>query len=463
MAETVLEIMTQIIKFIFMERCLSKVSEKNNEKRNYWLLFLFCILIYLGIPKDNFRVYLLINSVVYILLFILANRKSLPGKLAGPLVAFLLLCYEIVIFFSSFFSVIIISVFSHILQKETAAYPILTTVLTVSRGGLAMVMIYVIEKGKNYLKDAVLGKYIIISLYFAILSIKIPFLYTNIADYKAMKGMVIAILSCCLVFATIIVIKEQKAAKEKIRMEESIKGITTRLHQTQELYPVLLEILSEITENADTHSKTKDAIKLLNEVEALYGAKVRENKKDDLALKNFCSTGLELLDRQLMMYQREAIEKNINLDIIVSGSVKNMLYYGSIEQLRFQRTLGDLMRNSFRAIEKNEETKWENRRILVIIGSRQENILELVVADSGVNFPATVLNTFGTRGVSIGGTGNGLADVAEFVQEMRASLYLQEYNKDDTYTKKISVVFNQKGEHIFISSWRSIGDSSFWK
>ena len=462
MAEMILEILTQIIKIVFVSIYLSKRSERRKVTWHSILIYFLCIILCLGNYENNFKDYLLINFAIYILFFLLAKKKNDSEKLAAPLIAFLLLCYEGIIFFSSFCSVIIISIFSHVLQNKTEAYPVMIAVLTVFRSLLSFIVMKKIIKEKMYVEKFIRPKYDIVLFYFVILTVKVPFIYTDIVEHKAMKGIVIAILSCCLLFCMIYFVNRRKITAEMEEVEEENKRLSGRLHKSQELYPVLFGILTEITSQNFSDVNHEDIVDLLAEVQNFYGQEINENERTDLYLKNFCSTGLKLFDRQLMIYQTEAINKKINLDILVQGNIKEIIQRSQIDQYRLQRTLGDLVRNSFHAIVKREDLRVTDRRMLIIIGCRNHRDLEIMVADNGVAFPQKIIANFGERGMTTDGTGNGLADLVDFVKDIKASVYLEEMMEEGTFTKKIVLVFDQKEEHIFNSDRDFKEKGTFW-
>ena len=217
--------------------------------------------------------------------------------------------------------------------------------------------------------------------------------------------------------------------------------------------------------------------KLLREMTDLFGQQLKENSKEDLQLKNFCSTGLKILDQQLKVYQMEAIDRGVNLDIYVQAPINDIIKRDDIDQLKLLRAVGDLVRNAFRITEKNKvidicngsndnkEIKCRaNGHILLIIGCRHEGILEIEVVDNGDQFPIYVIEAFGRRGVTTGGTGNGLADLVEFADETKASLCVEEFDgKTNAFTKKVSIIFDKQRKNYYNSLRKELVKSSFWE
>ena len=270
----------------------------------------------------------------------------------------------------------------------------------------------------------------------------------------------IAIACCTAIFFIISQIDKHNAAKEKAKVEESNKVLAAKLHKSQEILPAMVQVLSDVTEKNGTEMEERKAHELLEEVSHLYEQQLKENGKEDLQLKSFKSTGLTMLDKQLMVYQREAVDKEINLDIFVQAPINDVIWKSGIDQLRLQRAVGDLIRNSFQAVWKEQE---KTKHVLLIVGCRQEDILEIAVMDNGVEIPLHVLEAFGKRGVTTGGTGNGLADLVEFADDMGASISVDEFDgKTSLFTKRVSISFDKQRKNYFNSIRKEQIKGAFW-
>ena len=300
--------------------------------------------------------------------------------------------------------------------------------------------------------------------YFVVVCMKIPFLYTDIRDGFEWKVIFLTIICCTVIFFIISRIERHNAEMERAKIEENNKELSTKLHKSQEIIPAVVQVLSDVAESSGKEMEEQETQKLLNEMTDLFGRQLKENSKEDLHLKNFCSTGLTVLDHQLKGYQMEAIDRGVNLDIYVQAPINDIIKRNNIDQLKLQRAVGDLIRNAFRVMINEKRSSRTNGHILLIIGCQYEGILEIAVVDNGAQFPLHVIETFGRRGVTTGGTGNGLADLVEFAEETKATICVEEFDgKTDSFTKKISMIFDKQRENIFISPrWEQV-NSSFWK
>ena len=334
-------------------------------------------------------------------------------------------------------------------------------------------LIYILKHRNINLNMSFSQKCIAYFVYFLVIFGKIPFLYTGLQEARPLKTATIAMVCCTLIFFVISRIERYNAEMERAKIEENNKNLSSKLHKSQEIIPAVVQVLSDVAENSGKEMEEQETQKLLREMTDLFGQQLKENSKEDLQLKNFCSTGLKILDQQLKVYQMEAIDRRVNLDIYVQAPINDIIKRDDIDQLKLLRAVGDLIRNAFRVTEKNrknvtinqnEKMCRANGHILLIIGCRHEGILEIEVVDNGDQFPIFVIEAFGRRGVTTGGTGNGLADLVEFADETKASLCVEEFDgKTNAFTKKVSIIFDKQRKNYYKSFREEQVKSSFWE
>ena len=409
---------------------------------------------------DNWKMYVVKNLYLLFVFSLYLTRHKLAVKLYMPLVCILLSAYEILKILTSVVSILIVS----FVFRESFWVRITSTLLI-----FVFIGIIVWSLGKtirNKVRDVeklISKKYNSYFIYILIVGIKIPFLYTDIAENKTMKAMAIVAICCTVIFFIISRIEKHNAEKERAIIEENNKILSTKLHKSQEILPAMVQVFSHVVEKGGTEMEGQEARKLLEEVSDLYGQQLKENCKEDLQLKNFCSTGLKLLDEQLKVYQMEARDRNVNLDIFVQTPIHDIIKRNAINQLKLQRAVGDMVRNSFRALERVEDKCEANSHILLIIGCKHEDVLEVAVVDNGENFPLHVIEAFGRRGVTTGGTGNGLADLVEFADETGASICVEEFAwETSSFTKKVAIIFDNRRWNCFKSVRKMYVKNVFW-
>ncbi len=221
---------------------------------------------------------------------------------------------------------------------------------------------------------------------------------------------------------------------ERRQLWEDNKRMSSEIHRSKEIIPAIQSTLDRLVENRDNEE-------LIQEIRQLCGEQMKESKAESMQEKQFPSTGVAVLDEQLKMFGQEAASRGINLDVFVADLVKPALKQQKIQEMDFLRLVGDLTRNAFRAVAD------ETGNILIIFGYLQGDF-QLEIYDDGKPFPEFVLEQFGKRGLTTGGTGNGLADILECVDKYQASYYMEEYAQQDTFTKEIRIVWDGKNDRV---------------
>jgi len=436
------ETLSFMMKGIFLMKSLNVLSAKKMQTHIKMINALFiCCLVYSRFDAvKNPRNYILDSAaetfllILYVIYFIKRYNEDVSYMRAAYTVCCAQIVHEIISMVSIVSGTMACWLLGFSLDDELMPFCLFCKMIIIIiffRCNLNMV--YSCRLSVNY-------QWTIIFLYLLITLAKMPFYFTDINDVKSFKVVIITMLVSLAGFLTAAGYDKHKTNQEKERMEADNRRLSAQLHKSKEILPAMVSVLEQVAGEKKIKSRQR-ACELLNEVHDLYGCQLKENQMDDLFLKSFGSTGLQLLDAQLMEYLVEAEGLKINLDIFIPEPINLFLKKKKINQLKFQRAVGDMIRNAFRAVERANIDEGE---ILVIIGCKEEGTLEISVMDNGTAFPEKVLNNFGKRGISEGGTGNGLADLAEFAREEAASLILEEAKEKETFTKTLSLLFDGK-------------------
>ena len=435
--KNILEISIFAIKAIFFVIGLHQLTDKKKSIKNDSILWLLLFLWGYLFQVNGLRPYMLkvMLEIILIIAYIKIECISIDNLSAISYICLLEVMYEITNFICAIF-VSISGWFLYIEQKDLVVLICLA---------LMSLFFYIVIRNRRLYKEYLLMsarfKYGVIFTYVIFLCIKISIVFTDIQDARALKSAIIAMVISLAIFTVISGREKHQTAAEKVKMEEDNRRLSAQLHKSKEIFPAMLLALKQMADK-EAGIDSGQAHQLLMEVHDLYGHQLNENHQEDLLLKTFGSTGFQTLDMQLQGYIQEAAEKGINMDIFIPGPIDELIKAEKINQLRFQRAIGDMVRNAFHAIEKTGNSEGE---IFVIIGCGEKDILEIVVMDNGVDFPKEVLDNFGKRGVTLDGTGNGLADLAEFAKAEKASLVLEQYTEDEEFfSKQLSVLFDGK-------------------
>ena len=256
----------------------------------------------------------------------------------------------------------------------------------------------------------------------------------------------LTILVMGIILGTLWLINWYYDEKEKKLLWEDNRQMSQRIHRSKEILPALNSAL----DNLKTDHDAEEVYHILGEIHQLCEEQMEDYKALDSQSKIFPATGIYLLDEQIQLYNTEAEEKGIRFDVFVSEPLSDVLKHRKIKELDFLRLIGDLMRNAFRSIEKKEDGTGNILLVMGVIG----DILQIDIYDDGVAFPLFILDEFGKRGNTEGGTGNGVTDMLELLEKHQATYQLTEYEREDTFTKGISIIWDGKNGR-WIDSYRN--------
>ena len=218
--------------------------------------------------------------------------------------------------------------------------------------------------------------------------------------------------------------------------------ITSYAHRMREVIPSVGRVLYRLKEVAEY---TEISEQIVEELRSIYQTDREETQRKNRSIKTFASTGCIVLDEQLERYLEEACEHKFTLDVIVRAPVNEILTRKWVDRYHLLQLVGDLYRNAYRAILKRRE----GGNILFCFGYNREGFYEISIYDNGEKFPEYIIKHLGERGVTTGGTGQGLADIFEVLKRSRASFVLnQNIGEHNIFTKGISIVFDGNGKVI---------------
>lgn len=188
------------------------------------------------------------------------------------------------------------------------------------------------------------------------------------------------------------------------------------------------------------------ALAELNAVNHSYDPAVEENPSDYID-----STGMPLIDEMLQNYYLYACRRGIDLRVYVHDPLTLLFSDYTPYWKQISDTIGNLVANAITAVEKSHA---ERPEVFCAFGVVAGKHYEIHIFDSGLDFPAKVLERLGEEGNTTGGSGIGMMSILEASRVAKFSLRIQEGEPCYPYTKKIFVVFDGEGR-IEIETWRA--------
>lgn len=233
-------------------------------------------------------------------------------------------------------------------------------------------------------------------------------------------------------FTVLWLLDHYKMAKLQKMYADDNRQMSQKLHRSKEILPMIANYVSNMDGTQDERMREK-----LKEVCHDYG---KELGGIEMSSEFFETTGIDLVDLLLRTKIIECEEQDIELDVFVSTQIAKDMKRLDIGDGEIMRLLGDLLRNGMHAVRGLKE-----KVMLLLIARDQSGCVLIQIYDSGVPFPPYILEHFGERGSTTWGTGNGLADMMETLNRVKASIEINmDMKPEDVFTKGIYICFDGK-------------------
>ena len=159
-------------------------------------------------------------------------------------------------------------------------------------------------------------------------------------------------------------------------------------------------------------------------------------------------TGYMMLDSILNLQAKQAMDSGISFSAeYTSEFFSNIFAYIDEEQLT--HIVADLVQNAVIAT-KNSNAKNINVSFVSNAGTPS-----IQISDTGVSFPIIVLDSLGqercSQHLNDGGSGIGLMDIWALKNTAKATLLIEEFPDDASFTKRIHLIFDSKNRYLVMS------------
>lgn len=271
----------------------------------------------------------------------------------------------------------------------------------------------------------------------------LPIRVNSLKSNTALMYLLIIVLCILFSWAVLWTVSRYFSEREKEKILADNKKLSAKLHRTKEFFPALVQTIQKLQSEGEVESLQP----LIAEIQELCEVEILERKNEDMDAKQFMSTGILMLDELISGYGKEAAQKNITFDMYAGTPVDIALKERNMSPIDFVRIVGDLSRNAFRAIDRGKQAQGA---ILLTMGY-VDGIFELDIYDNGRPFSVEVLERLGETGNTEGGTGYGLADVLNCLEEYQCSFKIEEYAPEDEFTKGISIFWDKNNARLIES------------
>lgn len=146
---------------------------------------------------------------------------------------------------------------------------------------------------------------------------------------------------------------------------------------------------------------------------------------------------------------KRAFKNNIHFDVAITGDIRFMAET-IIEETLLNTLLADLGENAIIATSNAKK-----RNILLVIGIKQNHYC-IDFFDSGAHFDIQVIKNLGKQRYTThkeeGGNGIGLMTIFELLEKKKGSFELEEFQENNLFTKRVSIIFDSRFETRIKSS-----------
>ena len=245
------------------------------------------------------------------------------------------------------------------------------------------------------------------------------------------------LLYLTMIFTAFMLLQHNRLTAKQQAIEEDNRQMSQRLHRSKDVLGVVSQVVA-----SEDHIDPK----LRQELADFCGDEMNEIQDRTLGTSLIGDTGIELVNVMLQRQMMRCADENISFDVMIPAPIDGYIQDIGISVTEFMRMLNDLLKNAVKAILSSENM---HRELLLIMGDAGNDCFEIRIYDSGVPFPEKILEHFGERGNTTGGTGNGIADTVGTLNRYHASFALELIEPEtDIYTKCIHIAFDGKGTFL---------------
>lgn len=188
---------------------------------------------------------------------------------------------------------------------------------------------------------------------------------------------------------------------------------------------------------------------ILAELDQLFDARQSLLDSDNSMNSKICKTNKIGIDALLSYMQKEAASFQIELSFNFESEFLSIMdkYISENDMVHL---LSDLLENAIIA------TRYANAHKIELTLTVLNNIPAISVSDSGIAFEIDTYMNFGITNASThldsGGHGIGLIDIWNIKKSCMATLCIEECSPSSAFTKRITIMFDNKNRYIISSS-----------
>lgn len=276
-----------------------------------------------------------------------------------------------------------------------------------------------------------------------------------------MSAVIVVFLVIGLVFLIIYFSRKHReklaTTKQFHALEKELDELATRYHKYKEVVPAvsksytaLLDELRNVTyENKTEHLESiKKRLHAVNQMACEIAEEFAVDEIQDNIRQLMLPEDWFALEQRIEQIIKECEHNDIEVFAQNSAKAWESL---PISKTKFTRLVGNLLTNSVKELNKTDTPGKQ----IIIKFSDSDGLFELDVRDNAHEFPIEVLSKLGEHKNSTNGTGDGYAEIFEFINTNKTSLIINEnaYKNEHSH-KSVKVVFDNKAKVIMSTNYR---------
>lgn len=231
-------------------------------------------------------------------------------------------------------------------------------------------------------------------------------------------------------------------------LKQELSAVLQINHKYNHRLSAMEQAVSKLNLNeefANEYAEVLDSVKKLSK-------EYKTELKTATNLLSIPKTNIFSVDTIIEYMKSECIKENINFNVEINCNV-NEIIENCIDTSKLETLLADHIRDAIIAVNSSNC----NKREIMLKFNKLENIYEIEIFDTGIEFTIDTLLNLGLEKVTThkdtGGNGIGFMTTFETMRATNASLEIQEFSNAE-YTKVIRIKFDDKNEYR-IYSFRS--------
>lgn len=238
-------------------------------------------------------------------------------------------------------------------------------------------------------------------------------------------------------------------------LENNLDSFSKIVHKDNKIIPSMAMAVNNYLQHLDFHSdldqQKKIGVALIEELNRISQERKGILTHYELSNQKLISTNIVSINALMHYMLQKAKDNGIRFELKGSKNIETLLE-SNISEDDLNTLLADLIENAIIA------TKECDKRNILVDATMINEIYCINIFDSGTPFSSEVLKHWGKKRITThkdtNGSGIGLITTYELLKKYKASFSLEEFENNEMFTKKLSILFDH-GHHFTILSPRA--------